>query len=147
MAEHEYPYLERPERLEYPTETWAAQDMRKSDVFHFAARHAAGSERARFRERAAFFFRYSSTTLSGMKTRTLARPVVLLLTNGLMHAYFHHHSDEAAPPPLEQPADFGRPTVFVPQKVRAKRRFLLLATLGAAILLAGSAALLYRLLS
>ena len=28
MAEHEYPYLDTPAGLEYPTETWAAQDMR-----------------------------------------------------------------------------------------------------------------------
>ena len=38
MAEHERPYLDHPERLEYPTETWAAQDMRKAAVFEFAAR-------------------------------------------------------------------------------------------------------------
>ena len=29
MVDHEYPYLEKPAILEYPTETWAAQDMRK----------------------------------------------------------------------------------------------------------------------
>src|SRR5262249_27711681 len=78
MADNEYPYLDKPEMLEYPTETWAAQDMRKSEVFKYAAKHAAGVERARFLERADFFFRSSVTTLQGMKTRTLARPVVLL---------------------------------------------------------------------
>ena len=40
MAEHERPYLERPEQLEFPNETWAAQDIRKAAVFEFAARHA-----------------------------------------------------------------------------------------------------------
>ena len=29
MADHEYPYLDKPEILEFPTETWAAQDIRK----------------------------------------------------------------------------------------------------------------------
>ena len=29
MVDSEYPYLEKPEILEYPTETWAAQDMRR----------------------------------------------------------------------------------------------------------------------
>ena len=52
MAEHEYPYLDKPEILEYPTETWAAQDMRKSEIFKYAARHATGAERERFLERA-----------------------------------------------------------------------------------------------
>ena len=35
-GDHERPYLDQPERLEYPTETWAAQDMRKSEVFKLA---------------------------------------------------------------------------------------------------------------
>ena len=39
MAVHEYPYLDKPEKLEFPTETWAAQDIRKSDVF-FTGRSA-----------------------------------------------------------------------------------------------------------
>src|SRR6185503_1589546 len=39
MAAHEQPYLDTPEKLEYPTETWAAQDIRKAAVFEFAARH------------------------------------------------------------------------------------------------------------
>ena len=43
MAEHEYPYLEKPEVLEFPTETWPAQDMRKSEVFKYAALHASGA--------------------------------------------------------------------------------------------------------
>ena len=47
MAEHEYPYLDKPEILEFPTETWAAQDIRKSDVFHYAERYAPTSGGAR----------------------------------------------------------------------------------------------------
>ena len=97
MAEHEYPYLEKPEILEYPTETWAAQDMRKSEIFDYAARHTTGAERQRFRERAEFFFRSSTTALSEMPTRTLCRPVVLLLSYGFQRAYFHRHPDEGAP--------------------------------------------------
>ena len=38
----------------------------------------------------------------------------------------------AAPAPAQEPGDFGKPEVFVPQKVRAKKRFLLLA--GAAVI-------------
>jgi hypothetical protein len=138
MAEHEYPYLEKPEILEYPTETWAAQDMRKSEIFKYAAKHSTGEKRARFLERSEFFFRYSTTALAGMKTRTLARPVALLLSYGFMHAYFHKYPGVSAPPPLEENADFGAPQVFVPQKVRALRRFKgLVVAGGVAALLAG----------
>lgn len=136
MAEYEYPYLDRPEVLEYPTETWAAQDMRKCEVFQYAARHATGAERERFRERAEFFFRSSTTTLTGMKTRSLCRPVVLLLSYGFRQAHFQQHPDETAPPPAGGPFDFGRPEVFVPQKHRAVGRFKLLAVAGAALMAA-----------
>jgi hypothetical protein len=141
MADHEYPYLDKPEILEYPTETWAAQDMRKCEVFQLAALHATGAERARFLERADFFFRYSVRTLSGMATRTLARPVVLLLSNGFSRAYFQQNPDAAAPGPAAG-EDFGRPEVFVPQKERAKKRFLLLAAAATIAALLGAVSLL-----
>lgn len=147
MSAHEYPYLEKPEILEYPTETWAAQDMRKCDVFQFAAKHSTETERAGFLERAEFFFRYSATKLSEMPTRTLARPVILLLSFGWMRAWFKKHPDASAPAPSVAVVDFGQPTAFVPQKVRAKKRFLVLAAAaGLACALAGGA-LAWKLLS
>lgn len=133
MAEHEVPTLSRPEVLEYPNETWAAQDMRKSEVFKFAAKHAAGAEREKFLERAAFFFRDSVARLSAFETRTLARPVVLMLSYGYMHAHFQKHPEEMAPPPAVEVKDFGTPEVFVPQKVIAKKRAKLLAAAGVAV--------------
>ena len=117
MAEHEYPYLEKPEILEYPTETWAAQDMRKSEVFDYAARHAAGAERERFRERAEFFFRTSTTTLSAMPTRTLCRPVVLMLSYGFQRAYFRRSPEESARRPAIQ-----RPTSGDRKRLCRRRR-------------------------
>jgi YetA-like protein len=132
MADHEYPYLEKPQILEYPTETWAAQDIRKSDVFSYAAQHARGEDRARFLERAAFFFDASVSTLAGLETRTLARPVVLLLSNGLMQL----SPDATAEAPDAVPAvRFGHAPRFVPQKDAAKRRLLEGAAGLAAILL------------
>jgi hypothetical protein len=142
MAQHERPTLDKPEILEYPTETWPAQDMRKSDIFYFAAKHAPEAERDRFLERGAFFFRTSVAKLSQMPTRTLARPVVLLLSNGLMHAYFEKNPSESAPPPAQDMHDFGRPEVFVPQRVRALKRFKAIVLAGAVV---GATAVAYAL--
>jgi len=140
MAAHEYPYLDQPEKLEYPTETWAAQDMRKSEVFAHAVRHAVGPQREEFRERCEFFFRDAVAKLTDMPTRTLARPVVLLLTNGLLCQYLRQHPDEAAVAPTETPVDFGRPEKFRPQKRVAIGRAKFLAVTGAAVVVAGVAA-------
>ena len=142
MVDHEYPYLDRPEILEYPTETWAAQDMRKSDVFAFAAKHSSGDTRARFLERADYFFQASVSTLSGMPTRTLTRPVVLMLTNGLMHAGCSRTSEMPAPPLTD---GFGTRRSFVPQKVRALKHARIIAAVLTVIAIAGAAGLFYLL--
>jgi hypothetical protein len=129
MAENEYPYLEKPEILEYPTETWAAQDMRKCEVFQFASLHAEGEERQRFQERAEFFFQYSVNKLLTMPTRTLCRPVVLLLSNGFSRAWFKEHPDAVAAKRQLNIKDFGEPEIFVPQKTVAIKRFKQLAAM------------------
>jgi hypothetical protein len=141
MAESEYPYLEKPEILEFPTETWPAQDMRKSDVFKYAALHAEGMERAQFILRGDFFFHYSVNKLSEMPTCSLARPVVLMLSFGFMQAWFRSNPSATAPAPVVKSHDFGRPQIFVPQKARAKKRFLTLAAAGGLVMLGALAAL------
>src|SRR5207247_516021 len=71
MAANESLYLSCPERLEFPTETWAAQDTRKAAVFEFAALHASSaSERRRFMESAEFFFDQSVSSLNSKSTRS-----------------------------------------------------------------------------
>ena len=141
MAEHEYPYLEKPEVLEFPTETWPAQDMRKSEVFKYAALHASGSERDRFLERADFFFRYSVDTLTADRRRSLARPVILLLAYGWRHAWSMAHRDATAPGPAVVPTTWPRHETFVTQKARAMKRAKMIAAAAAVATLAGAAAL------
>jgi hypothetical protein len=137
MADHEVPYLSRPDILEYPTETWSAQDMRKSDVFAFAATHARGGVRERFLERSASFFRSSIGELASAKTRTLTRPVVLLMSHGYMQAYFQLHPEEAAPQ-ADSDQNFGRPERFLSQRARVEKtmKWAMLLGLGASLLFA-----------
>lgn len=132
MAAHEYPYLEKPEKLEFPTETWAAQDIRKSDVFCHAARHANGREHELFADKARFFHATSTRTLAQVPTRALARPVVVLLTSGQIMSSL---SVKAEPADGSPPAtvDWGSPSRFIPQRERAMRRAIWLATGAAAV--------------
>ena len=135
MATHEYPYLDRPEILEYPTETWSAQDMRKSEIFKFAARYVEPAERERFLERSTFFFRSSVDALRRSPTRTFARPVVLLLSYGYMESAYQHGVAVAAP--AIRVDQFGEPSGFRPQRQIAVRRakLLVIATLSVAVAL------------
>ena len=45
MAKHERPTLSQPEKLQYPTETWAAQDMRKWHVLQHATQYECDPRR------------------------------------------------------------------------------------------------------
>ncbi len=134
MAKHERPYLDRADLLEYPTETWPAQDIRKSEVFDAAARHADAQDRERFVERAEFFFNYCTSTLLSMPTRSLARPVVLLIAHGHRRAHARSQGIDAAPAPRgEWESHWPTPSVFVGQRARAIKRAKMIVAGGAAM--------------
>ncbi len=131
MAVHERPYLDRPEVLEFPTETWAAQDIRKADVFLWAAQHTTAHERAQFLERARHFFEYSVSTLATKPTRHYTRPVVLLLTSGIRSGWFGVNASALPEPAGVQPPPAGPPPAsFESQKTRAKRHALIVTVLS-----------------
>jgi hypothetical protein len=141
MAEHERPYLSQPDALEFPNETWPSQDIRKSEVFEWAAIHSSGAERQRFQERAAFFFEYSTSTLLASPGRFYTRPLILLLTNGVRYAWLAANGG-VLPEKIESTSvSFPAATPFEPQKVRAMRRLKILVVAGA-ILTVGLVALL-----
>jgi hypothetical protein len=133
MAGAERPYLDHPEELEFPTETWAAQDLRKADVFLWAALFSGGPERARFLQRAEDFFRDAIATLAAMPSTAFTRPLVLLMTNGYRYGWFRAHAAElpvmAAP---VTPAAWPAHSTFVSQKDRAMRRAMAIATVALA---------------
>ncbi len=82
MLIHEYPYLEKPEILEYPNETWAAQDLRKSVIFNSAAHYCIPERVQAFIQRSKYFFEAAATELAKHKSSSLTRPVALMLQNG-----------------------------------------------------------------
>lgn len=133
MVVNEYPYLERPERLEFPTETWAGQEMRKAEVFWWAALHASGDERQTFLAKAREFFDYSVNKLATMPTRVFTRPIVLLMTNGWRHAWF---AATPLPAPHAVPSGLAphRPVRFEPQRIVALRRAKVVAAAAIAAL-------------
>lgn len=144
MADHEYPFLDKPQKLEFPTETWAAQDIRKVEVFQWAARHAKDGQRERFLERANFYFKTSIDQLNQFETKSCCRPVALLMSNGYSHDFFRDGGletiDEA---PAAPDVQFQPHPRFVSQKTRAIRNAKLAAGVaslgGLAVLVAGLA--------
>src|SRR5439155_1537655 len=117
----------------FPTEAWVVTEARKSDVFYFAAAHATEQEQARFIERGGFFYRAAVDTLASMPTRTLVRPVVVMLSSGFMHGWWAS-PDVVYPSATAAQADFGPQRAFVSQRERARRRLQRLAAAGLILL-------------
>jgi hypothetical protein len=131
MCAHERPYLDSPEQLEHPTETWAAQDLRKAAVFEFAARHTRDEgARARFLSRADGFVDYAVTMLLQAPTGRLTRPLVLLLAYGCQRPMVDLACID--PPRTSAP---GSREPFTPLRQRVLKRLALAgAGLSAAVL-------------
>ena len=121
-ADHEHPYLDKPDALEYPNETWAAQDMRKVEVFRYAAMHSEGAMRERFEERADWFFRHAVRQLSEFDTRTFARPIALMMRYGYQWAWHEQHGRDEQRPAASLPDDLAPRRPFVPQRDRVLRK-------------------------
>ena len=127
MALHERPTLSVPEQLQYPTETWAAQDMRKWHVLQHAALYECDPQRrVALTGRADFFYNEVCESLSGFETRSLCRPVVLMLNFGWQRDWFLATQDPLRLD-LNVGSDFGPRDPFMPQRVVAIGRFKRLA--------------------
>lgn len=114
MLDHEVPYKQVLHKVEIPTETWPAQDIRKSNVFKYAAKYSCEPLRSAFLKQSELFFDACITDLLSFSTHALTRPIVLLMTNLSMHAYFAEHPNERG---LQSDAkyDFGKLATFTPR--------------------------------
>ena len=135
MVDNEIPFSKCLDRLEYPTETWIAHDLRKSNVLEFAAKCSAEGSREIFLKKAEFFFDNCFRDLQAFETKTLTRPLVMMMSYGIMHSFFQNHPKTHVPC-LPQNEDFGQPNIFRPQRAIAVARAK--AIIAAGLLLFGA---------
>ncbi|MEO7424722.1 MAG: hypothetical protein ABI036_06005 [Fibrobacteria bacterium] len=123
MAEKEYPYLDKPQELEFPTSTWAAQDLRKVCVFLFAAKYGPAERETLYRSKADLFLAAARRQLEGFDDRGSVRNLVLILITVPMHAKATAAADAAWNLGLKAKAVPMVPGErFVPQKIEAMAR-------------------------
>jgi hypothetical protein len=116
MLDNETPYKDVLHKVELPTETWPAQDVRKASVLQTAAAYCADeSLRSRLRASAAEFARRCLQDLLAFPTAHLARPRVLLAVYGLA-VYGTTGSSGARARGASAPEVFDPPVPFVPQR-------------------------------
>lgn len=123
MVENEIPYMRVLHKVEIPTETWPAQDIRKCHVFHLATKYGPPDKQLIFCERADFFFDRCLNDLLSFNTAFLTRPMVILSVYGYVHSFFQKNRKVSM---IFGPHryDFGSPERFLPQKARFKAVFM-----------------------
>jgi hypothetical protein len=118
MVANERPYFDRAEELEYPTEAWAAQELRKANVLRLAARYMDGSLHARLLHRADELSNRGWADLYRFETRTAARALAIVLAEGPKEVYLRLNAAKQASQKQSAAPEFGQPTRFIPQKIR-----------------------------
>jgi glycosyltransferase involved in cell wall biosynthesis len=121
MLDHEEPYFAHPEKLEYPTETWAAQEFRKANVLRLAAAHVDEPLRARLLRRADELADRGWDDLHRCQPSVTARARAILFVEGTRDRHFRARGVAPAPAAVGT-YDFGRPAPFVPQRHRVLAR-------------------------
>jgi hypothetical protein len=117
MLHHEVPYFDHPEKLEFPTETWAAQDFRKANVLRLASSHVDEPVRAHLLQRGDELAQRAWQDLMRFDHPATTRAVALLLVEGMRDIYFAKRGEVSAPRP-EARYEFGAPERFTPQRQR-----------------------------
>jgi hypothetical protein len=120
MLEHEVPYAKALHRVEYPTETWPAHDLRKSEVFGYAAKYAEAPLRQRFLDASGDYYREAFEGLYSFDTRNCTRPLAIVLQNGARMAAWRSVRGPSPPHALSL-LDFGEPSRFEGQIQRVKK--------------------------
>jgi len=122
MAGNEVPYFDHPEKLEFPTEAWAAHELRKANVLRLAAAHVDEPLRSLWFSRGNELAERAWSDLLRFESRHSARAVAIMLQEGLRDTRFRGCTI-ASQLRSSGAADHGTPESFVPQKRRVLAQF------------------------
>ncbi|WP_371192504.1 hypothetical protein [Glaciecola sp. SC05] len=81
IKDHEAPYLTYKERLEYPNDTWTAQDLRKVQILSSAALLTDGEQRSGFIAKATELQAWIEQKLNSSDEKFYTRILVLMMQN------------------------------------------------------------------
>jgi hypothetical protein len=120
MLENERAYFDRRDELEFPTEAWPAQELRKANALRLAAAYAEPAERPAMNVRGDEIADRAWSDLLAFETRTTVRAMALVLSEGVRDAELRQR--RGAVLRVAAPDRFPPPEDFVPQRQRIKQK-------------------------
>lgn len=125
VLNNEVPYKEVLHKVDKPTETWPAQDIRKCHIMHLASKYDSEPANKHFQERADFYYKRCLDDLLQFDTAYLCRPRVIIAGYGHIHEFEMHAIEKPDLPERckAHPYCFASPTRFLPQSAGWRNSF------------------------
>jgi hypothetical protein len=120
MLKHERPYFDHVEQLEFPTETWAAQELRKANVLRLAAKYCDAKERSAMLKRGEELADRAWDDLERFESRHVSRSLAIAMSEGGRDCWLRQQSFDDAE--AAQQRSWEPKQSFVPQKDRVKQQ-------------------------
>lgn len=120
MLHNERPYFDHPEQLEFPTETWAAQELRKANVLRLAAKYCDAEERSAMLERGAELADRAWDDLERFESRHVSRALAIAMSEGARDCWLRQQTfDDSS---AVERGSWEPKADFVSQKDRVKQQ-------------------------
>ncbi|MDA1161729.1 MAG: hypothetical protein O3B13_01370 [Planctomycetota bacterium] len=120
MLHNERPYFDHPDQLEFPTETWAAQELRKANVLRLAAKYCSTAERTAMLKRGEELADRAWSDLERFESRHVSRSLAIAMSEGTRDCWLRMQS--CSEELTVEPRDWEPKQNFVPQKERVKQQ-------------------------
>lgn len=120
MLHNERPYFDHPEQLEFPTETWAAQELRKANVLRLAAKFCLPEEREAVLKRGEELADRAWDDLERFESRHVSHALAIVMSEGARDSWLRQQSFDDAP--VVEQRTWEPKSDFVPQKDRVKQQ-------------------------
>ncbi len=108
MYEHESFYLDTPEKLEFPNDTWCAQELRKANLFYFLSYFSEDNSKEFF-EKGRAYYDYVSNRLHTSQESQYTRILALMMQNDGVQQKFSERAKSQIP---YEERDYGKPPKF-----------------------------------
>ena len=97
MLNNESYYLDKPQQLEFPNDTWCAQEIRKANIYYYCY-YFCSDHNPQYLHQAKAYYEYITQRLSTSSEAIYTRVLAILMQNDGVEQVFRSHPPQSAVP-------------------------------------------------
>lgn len=97
MINNESYYLDNPRQLEFPNDTWCAQEIRKANIFSYC-HYFCSEDNPQYLRQAKAYYKYIALRLSASREAHFTRILAILMQNDGVEQMFRSHPPQSSVP-------------------------------------------------